>query len=73
MDQPSPVAAQALGLAVVYQHLSILEDLTVAENMVFAMPAAPAAAACRATSAWTSGEARRDRRRIDPRGACRAS
>ena len=38
MEQPSPAAAQALGLAVVYQHLSILEDLTVAETMVFAMP-----------------------------------
>jgi ribose transport system ATP-binding protein len=38
LAQPSPAAAQALGLAVVYQHLSILEDLTVAENMVFAMP-----------------------------------
>ncbi len=34
MEQPSPAAAQALGLAVVYQHLSILEDLTVAENMI---------------------------------------
>src|SRR6059058_1843141 len=40
MTHPSPVAAQGLGLAVVYQHLSILEDLTVAENMVFAMPPA---------------------------------
>ena len=38
MEQPSPAAAQAMGLAVVYQHLSILEDLTVAETMVFAMP-----------------------------------
>jgi ribose transport system ATP-binding protein len=38
MDNPSPAAAQALGLAVVYQRLSILEDLTVTENMVFAMP-----------------------------------
>jgi ribose transport system ATP-binding protein len=38
MEQPSPATAQALGLAVVYQHLSILEDLTVAETMVFAMP-----------------------------------
>src|SRR5436305_2938335 len=38
MDPPSPAAAQALGLALVYQRLSILEDLTVAENMVFAMP-----------------------------------
>src|SRR5258708_4495672 len=31
MTQPSPAAARGLGLAVVYQHLSILEDLTVAE------------------------------------------
>jgi ribose transport system ATP-binding protein len=38
LEDPSPAAAQALGLAVVYQHLSIVEDLTVAENMVFAMP-----------------------------------
>src|SRR5437879_12810735 len=38
MTEPSPAAAQALGLAVVYQHLSILADLTVVENMVFAMP-----------------------------------
>src|SRR5271170_765972 len=38
-DDPSPSAAQALGLAIVYQHLSVLEDLTVMENMVFAMPA----------------------------------
>jgi ribose transport system ATP-binding protein len=38
MDDPSPARAQQLGLAVVYQHLSVLEDLTVAENVVFAMP-----------------------------------
>jgi ribose transport system permease protein/ribose transport system ATP-binding protein len=38
MEQPSPAAAQTMGIAVVYQHLSILEDLTVAETMVFAMP-----------------------------------
>ena len=40
MTQPSPAAAQALGLAVVYQHRAILEDLTVAENMVLGMPSA---------------------------------
>ena len=34
----SPSVAQALGLGIVYQHLSILEDLTITENMVFAMP-----------------------------------
>jgi ribose transport system ATP-binding protein len=38
LEAASPAVAQALGLAIVYQHLSILEDLTVTENMVFAMP-----------------------------------
>jgi ribose transport system ATP-binding protein len=38
VTQPSPAAAQALGLAVVYQHRALLEDLTVAENMVVAIP-----------------------------------
>ncbi|HWI21289.1 MAG TPA: ATP-binding cassette domain-containing protein, partial [Baekduia sp.] len=38
MSEPSPTAAAALGLAVVYQHTSVLEDLTVVENLVFAMP-----------------------------------
>jgi ribose transport system ATP-binding protein len=38
LEAASPADAQALGLAIVYQHLSILEDLTVTENMVFAMP-----------------------------------
>jgi ribose transport system ATP-binding protein len=39
MDSPTPSAAAALGLAVVYQHTSVLDDLTVAENMVFSLPA----------------------------------
>ncbi|MGH2860244.1 MAG: ATP-binding cassette domain-containing protein [Solirubrobacteraceae bacterium] len=34
----APAVARALGLAVVYQRLSILEDLTVAENLIYAMP-----------------------------------
>jgi ribose transport system ATP-binding protein len=38
LEPPTPAAAQALGLAVVYQHTLVLEDLTVAENMVYAMP-----------------------------------
>src|SRR5437868_4329316 len=38
MTEPSPAASQALGLAVVYPHLPTLEDLTVVENMAFAMP-----------------------------------
>ena len=37
-ERSTPPAAQALGLAVVYQHPSVLEDLTVAENMVLSMP-----------------------------------
>jgi ribose transport system ATP-binding protein len=39
LESASPSVAQGLGLGIVYQHLSILEDLTVTENMVFAMPA----------------------------------
>ena len=31
--------AQALGLAVVYQHPSVLDDLTVTENMLYPLPA----------------------------------
>ena len=38
LQPATPSAAQALGLAVVYQQAAILDDLTVAENMVFAMP-----------------------------------
>src|SRR4051794_19147945 len=38
LEPPSPAAAQALGLGVVYQHLSIIEDLTVEENAVLAVP-----------------------------------
>ena len=35
MSEPSPRAAQAIGLAVVYQHPALLPDLTVAENMAY--------------------------------------
>jgi ribose transport system permease protein/ribose transport system ATP-binding protein len=52
MPQPSPAAAQALGLAVVYQQLSIIEDMTVMENMVFAMPEGRRPPMSRA-SGWT--------------------
>jgi ribose transport system ATP-binding protein len=65
MGQPSPVAAQALGLAVVYQQLSILEDLTVAENMVFAMPPGKRPSMTR-SSAWTRERLRFVGSRIDP-------
>ena len=50
MTNPSPGRAQELGLGVVYQHLSVLEDLTVVENAVLAMPASRRPPAWR----WTS-------------------
>ena len=48
LEPPSPTLAQALGLAVVYQHTTVLDDLSVAENLAFAMP--PGAAAARVGS-----------------------
>ncbi len=51
MDSPTPSAAAALGLAVVYQHTSVLDDLTVAENMVFSLPPREAAVARRRRAA----------------------
>jgi ribose transport system ATP-binding protein len=39
LTHTSPSAAQALGLAVVYQHPAIADDITVLENMLLAMPA----------------------------------
>jgi ribose transport system ATP-binding protein len=38
LDDPTPRAAQALGVGVVYQHPAVLEDLTVAENLALVIP-----------------------------------
>ncbi|MCU1617131.1 MAG: transporter related protein [Frankiales bacterium] len=38
LRRPSPALAQQLGIAVVYQHASVLDDLTVAENILYAVP-----------------------------------
>jgi ribose transport system ATP-binding protein len=38
LTRPSPSAAQMLGLAVVYQHATVLDDLSVAENLLFSLP-----------------------------------
>src|SRR5258708_918161 len=65
MEQPSPAAAQALGLGVVYQHLSILEDLTVSENMVFAMPRHLRPSVSHA-AAWTRAKLSGIGARVDP-------
>ncbi|MFI6485489.1 ATP-binding cassette domain-containing protein [Nonomuraea sp. NPDC050663] len=61
MRHPSPAAAQALGLAVVYQQPALLPDLTVTENLVFAMPPAWRPPMSRATT-WA-------RERLDLVGA----
>jgi len=62
----TPAAAQALGLAVVYQHPSILEDLTVTENMLYPLPRArrPSFAAGRE---WTRQRLSALGATIDPR------
>src|SRR3984885_1482158 len=39
LDEPSPALAQSLGISVVYQHTSVLDDLTVAENLLYCVPA----------------------------------
>jgi ribose transport system ATP-binding protein len=65
LQASSPAVAQALGLGIVYQHLSILEDLTVIENMVFAMPAALRPSMSRAP-AWTRGHLLSVGAEIDP-------
>ncbi len=51
LDEPTPARAQALGLSVVYQHTSVLDDLTVAENLLYCVPAARRSAA-RSSKAW---------------------
>jgi ribose transport system ATP-binding protein len=40
LSRVAPVHAQELGLAVVYQHATTLDDLTVAENLLLAVPRA---------------------------------
>jgi ribose transport system ATP-binding protein len=65
LEASSPAAAQGLGLGIVYQHLSILEDLTVLENMVFAMPPAKRPSMSKAP-AWTRAHLASVGAEIDP-------
>jgi len=51
LDEPTPARAQALGLSVVYQHTSVLDDLTVAENLLYCVPAVRRSAA-QSSKAW---------------------
>jgi ribose transport system ATP-binding protein len=65
LETASPSVAQALGLGMVYQHLSILEDLTVAENLVLAMPKASRPGMSKA-AAWTREQLARVGAELDP-------
>src|SRR5579862_6075450 len=65
LESASPALAQSLGLGIVYQHLSILEDLTVAENMVFAMGTATRPSMSEA-GAWTRSRLAAVGAEIDP-------
>jgi ribose transport system ATP-binding protein len=38
LGEASPALAQSLGISVVYQHTSVLDDLTVAENLLYSVP-----------------------------------
>ena len=51
LGEADPAKAQALGLSVVYQHTSVLDDLTVAENLLYCVPAERRAAAA-STAEW---------------------
>src|SRR6202020_2127481 len=51
LDEPSPALAQSMGISVVYQHTSVLDDLTVAENLLYCVPAVRRSAA-RSSRAW---------------------
>jgi ribose transport system ATP-binding protein len=50
LRRPSPALARRLGIAVVYQHASVLDDLTVAENILYA--SGPGHRPGRRTTAW---------------------
>ncbi|MGJ8623533.1 MAG: ATP-binding cassette domain-containing protein [Yoonia sp.] len=38
LDKAAPGLARELGISVVYQHTSVIDDLTVAENMLYSVP-----------------------------------
>jgi ribose transport system ATP-binding protein len=66
LDEPTPARAQALGLSVVYQHTSVLDDLTVAENLLYCVPAARRSAA-RSSKAWVQEQLAAVGAEFDPR------
>ena len=67
LDPPTPAGAQALGLAVVYQHTLVLEDLTVTENLVYSMPGRLRPHRWRSAEGWARGRLAILGASIDPR------
>ena len=59
----SPAAARALGIGMVFQHFSLFEALTVAENIALAVPRAPYGCGAVASASRT----------VSPTTACRSS
>jgi ribose transport system ATP-binding protein len=55
LDTPSPGRAQALGLSVVYQHTSVIDELTVAETLLYCVPK-PLRPRDRGTDQWLSDQ-----------------
>ena len=55
LDIASPSLAQSLGIGVVYQHTSVLDDLTVAENLLYCVPPERRAKAAN-TETWLANQ-----------------
>ena len=66
LDESTPARAQALGVSVVYQHTSVLDDLTVAENLLYCVPASRRSAE-RTTKAWVHEQLAAVGAEFDPR------
>jgi ribose transport system ATP-binding protein len=65
--QALPDAAQALGISVVYQHTSVLNDLTVAENLLYGVPAERRGAGADSVYQWVATQLDQVGARFDQR------
>ena len=65
LPRATPVAARELGLAVVYQHATTLDDLTVRENLLLSLPARRRPPA-RTEAAWAAGHLTSVGARVSP-------
>src|ERR1700753_3924645 len=66
LTEPSRALAQSLGISVVYQHTSVLDALTVAENLLYCVPAVRRSAA-RSSKAWVQEQLTTVGAEFDPR------